>query len=189
MQNNNYEVIEFEDTEAFRVWIDKNHRTTSGIWLKLHKKSSGLTSISYAEALDIALCFGWIDGMRRSYDDFSFLQKITPRRPRSLWSKRNIEHVTRLIDKGLMTSAGLEEVERAQADGRWATAYDGPSTMTFSKSFLAELNKYPEAEAYFNSLTKSARFTIGLQLQTAKTQKTLEARQARAIQKLLDKTH
>lgn len=179
-----YETLEFKTSEEFRSWLDKNHATTDGVWLKLHKKGTGLATVTNAEALDTALCYGWIDGQRKSFDENSYLQKYTPRRARSLWSKRNVKYIARLTEAGMMMPAGILEVEKAQADGRWEAAYDGPSNMTFPESFLEELHKHPKAEARFNALSKSARYTMGWQLQTAKTQKTFEARQARIIQGL-----
>jgi len=182
--SDSYETLEFSDSEAFRNWLDAHYGSTDGVWLKLHKKGSGLQSVTYAEALDVALCYGWIDGQRRSFDELSFLQKYTPRRARSLWSKRNIEHVTRLIDDGPMTTAGLEEITKAKADGRWEAAYDGPSSMVIPNRFLDELSKYPKAQKKFDAMSKSARYSIGWQLQTAKTQKTIDARQKRIIEQL-----
>ncbi len=182
--NDTYETKEFVDTEAFRLWLQNNHDSVDGTWLKMHKKNSGLISISYAEALDVALCYGWIDGQRRSFDENSYIQKFTPRRKRSLWSKRNVQYIERLINAGLMTPAGLAEVELAKADGRWEAAYDGPSSMTFPDEFLNELRQYPLAQAKFDSMNKTERYAIGWQLQTAKTQKTIVARQKRIIDKL-----
>lgn len=179
-----YQTLEFKDIKEFRNWLNENHKNVNGVWVKLHKKGSGLPSVTIAETLDTALCYGWIDGQRRSFDENSYLQKYTPRRARSLWSKRNVEYIARLTEAGLMMPAGLKEVERAQADGRWAAAYDGPSIMTFPESFLEELHKHPEAEARFNALSKTERYSMGWQLQTARTQKTVEARQMRIIQSL-----
>lgn len=179
-----YETLEFKNAKEFREWLEENYAAVDGVWLKLHKKGSGLASVTYTEALDDALCYGWIDGLKRSYDKDSYLQKFTPRRTRSLWSKRNIEHIARLTEAGLMTAAGLKEVEKAQADGRWAAAYDAPSSMTFPDSFLKELHKHPKAEVRFNLLSKTNRYSIGWQLQTAKTQKMMESRQAKIIQNL-----
>lgn len=181
-----YETMEFINMEAFRLWLDENHASIDGMWLKIHKVNSGLSSITYPEAVDVALCFGWIDGLKRSFDENSYVQKFTPRRKRSLWSKRNVEYIERLSKAGLMTPRGLKEVELAKADGRWEAAYDGPSSMKFTDSFLNELRKHPVAQEKFDALNKTERYTIGWQLQTAKTQKIIEARQKRIIDKLLE---
>lgn len=121
-----YEITAFKDSTIWRHWLDENHAKADGVWLRLYKKASGVPTVSYAEALDEALCYGWIDGQKKSYDEVSFLQKFTPRRPKSMWSKRNIKHVARLTEQGLMMPAGILEVERAKEDGRWAAAYDTP---------------------------------------------------------------
>jgi uncharacterized protein YdeI (YjbR/CyaY-like superfamily) len=164
-----YKIIEFDNQIAFRAWMESHSAITNGIWLRIYKKGSGITSINYAEALDEALCFGWIDGQKKSYDDVSFLQKFTPRRSRSMWSKRNIEHIERLTSAGLMTKAGLHEVKEAKSDGRWAVAYDAPTTMKVPEYFLKELHKHPKAEAFFNELNKTNKYAIAWRLQTAKT--------------------
>jgi uncharacterized protein YdeI (YjbR/CyaY-like superfamily) len=154
---------------------------TKGIWLRIYKKASGEASITYAEALDEALCFGWIDGQKKSYDEASFLQKFTPRRARSIWSKRNIEHIQRLTEQGLMMPSGLLEVERAKEDGRWAAAYDGASEMVIPDAFLAELKKHPVAEKFFATLNKTNTYAIAWRLQTAKTEETRKRRQDKII--------
>jgi len=172
-----YEIIAFENAPAFRQWLDEHHDSVNGVWMKLYKKASGVASVTYAEALDDALCYGWIDGQKKSYDEVSFLQKFTPRRTRSIWSKRNIEHIERLTVAGLMMPAGVAEIQRAQADGRWEAAYDAPSNMVVSDEFLAELHKRPKAEAFFATLNKTNRYAIAWRLQTAKTEATRKRRQ------------
>lgn len=164
-----YKIITFKDSTTWRRWLDEHHAKVDGVWLRLYKKASGVPTVSYAEALDEALCYGWIDGQKKSYDEESFLQKFTPRRSRSIWSKRNIEHVNRLKDAGLMTPAGQLEVEKAQADGRWEAAYDAPSTMQAPDYFLKELHKHPRAESFYNQLNKTNKYAIAWRLQTAKT--------------------
>ncbi len=180
----NYDTHEFKTADDFRSWLDANHKSKDGIWLRLYKKGSGLPSVTQPAALDIVLCYGWIDGMRKAYDEVSYLQKYTPRRPKSLWSKRNIEYIQRLSEAGLMKPAGIAEVDLAKSDGRWDAAYDGPATMTFPESFMNALDNHTEAKARFESLSKSARYTIGWQLQTAKTIKTFNARKERIIKEL-----
>ena len=121
------QIIFFETGDEWRQWLEKNHHSQNGVWLRFYKKDSGIASINHRIALDEALCYGWIDGQARKYDAESHLQKFTPRRARSIWSKINIEHITRLQQAGKMAPSGLKEVEAAKADGRWARAYDSPS--------------------------------------------------------------
>lgn len=176
-----YEIIEFIDQAAFRTWLAKHAADTQGIWMKIYKKDSHIATITYAQALDEALCYGWIDGQKKRYDEVAFLQKFTPRRPRSLWSKRNIEYIGRLTDARMMTEAGLHEVENAKADGRWAAAYDKPSEMQVPQFFLDLLHKHPEAEVFFATLNKTNTYAIAWKLQTAKT----EATRLRRAEKLI----
>jgi uncharacterized protein YdeI (YjbR/CyaY-like superfamily) len=179
--NTDYDILEFKTSANFREWLDSHFDNTNGVWLRMYKKASGIESITYAEALDEALCFGWIDGQRKSYDEVSFLQKYTPRRPRSLWSKRNIEYTERLIAAKRMMPAGVAEIERAQADGRWAAAYDMPSKMVVPDSFLTELKNHPKAEAFFDTLNKTNKYAIAWRLQTVKT----DAGRARRQEKII----
>jgi uncharacterized protein YdeI (YjbR/CyaY-like superfamily) len=176
-----YETIAFESPDAWRQWLALHHEATDGIWMRLYKKASGVATVSYAEALDQALCYGWIDGQKKSLDQLSFLQKFTPRRKNSLWSKRNIEHVARLSTAGLMTPAGQGEVDRARADGRWEAAYDMASTMTVPDDFLAELEKRPQAKEFFATLNKANTYAIAWRLQTAKTDATRLRRQDKLL--------
>lgn len=176
--------IEFETAETFEAWLDKNHDTSSGIWMKIFKKGSDKQTISYAEALDIALCFGWIDGQRKSFDEQAYLQKFCTRTAKSIWSKVNIGHVDRLINLGKMRPPGFNAIEKAKADGRWDNAYDPPSKMIIPDDFLKELSKNKNAEAFFKSLNKTNLFSIGFRLQTAKKQETREKRMKEIIEKL-----
>lgn len=176
-----YEIIEFKDGAAFRRWLDANGTSVPGIWLRMYKKASGIESVDYAGALDQALCYGWIDGQKKSYDDVSFLQKFTPRRSRSMWSKRNIEHIERLTNAGLMTEAGEREVERAKSDGRWDAAYDAPSTMEVPDYFLKEIKKHPKAKELFDGLNKTNTYAIAWRLHTAKTDETRMRRMQKII--------
>lgn len=176
-----YDIVEFSDQAAFRAWLAKNSSRIPGIWLKIYKKGSGIASITYDQALDEALCFGWIDGQVKKFDELAYLQKFTPRRPKSMWSKRNIEHIKRLTDAGLMTKAGLQEVEKAKTDGRWAAAYDKPSQMEVPQFFLDELSKHPKAEATFAELNKTNTYAIAWRLQTAKTDATRQRRAEKII--------
>jgi uncharacterized protein YdeI (YjbR/CyaY-like superfamily) len=181
---NSIPIIEFKTAEAFKNWLEMNHNNSKGIWLKIFKKDSGEMTISYAEALDESLCYGWIDGQRKAYDEKAFLQKFCPRREKSIWSKINIGHVERLINEGRMRTAGLKAIEKAKVDGNWANAYDSPSKMTIPEDFLKELSKIKKAEAFFMGLNKTNLFSIGFRLQTAKKQETREKRMIEIIEKL-----
>lgn len=174
-------MLSFHDPIAWRKWLNENHATVDGLWLRLYKKGSDVPSVTYVEALDQAMCYGWIDGQRKSYDDRSYLQKFTPRRQKSIWSKRNIEHIARLTRQKLMMPPGFTEVKQAQEDGRWAAAYDNPSNMTIPDDFLSELNKHPIAKKFFSTLNKSNMFAIAWRLQTAKTEETRKRRQDKII--------
>jgi uncharacterized protein YdeI (YjbR/CyaY-like superfamily) len=174
-------IILFEQPKDWAGWLDQN-QTSTGAWLRLAKKASGLTSISYDEALEVALCYGWIDGQSKSYDEQSWLQKFTPRRSKSVWSKINREKALRLIANGQMKPAGLKAVEAAQQDGRWDAAYDSPSTATVPDDFQAELAKNPAAEAFFATLNGQNRYAILYRIQTAKKAET----RARRIQQFIE---
>ena len=131
----------FESARKWADWLAANHERSTGIWLRFFKKGSGIESVSHAEALDEALCYGWIDGQLKKRDAKSWLRQFAPRRPRSLWSKRNVENALRLTTSGRMNRRGLEEIEAAKADGRWEKAYDSPRTMRVPDDFLARLSK------------------------------------------------
>jgi uncharacterized protein YdeI (YjbR/CyaY-like superfamily) len=162
----------FRSEREFREWLAKEHRRADGVVLRIYKKGSGVASITYAEALDQALCFGWIDGQKMPLDQKAWLQKFSPRRSKSKWSKKNTEHVERLLRIGQMTAAGLEEVEAAKADGRWAAAYDSPANATLPLDFVQELDRSPKAKAFFSSLSKANLYAIAYRLQTAKRPET-----------------
>jgi uncharacterized protein YdeI (YjbR/CyaY-like superfamily) len=170
------EVIAFESRADWRNWLDKNYGRTEGIWLRFFKKDSGVKTIKYAEALDEALCFGWIDGQLKKGDAQSYLQRFTPRRRRSIWSRRNTEHVARLTREGLMHAAGLKEVKSARADGRWGAAYEPPGAMTMPEDFVAAVKKNSKARKTFDLLNKRNRYSIAWRLQTAKKPETRQRR-------------
>jgi uncharacterized protein YdeI (YjbR/CyaY-like superfamily) len=172
----------FDSQPKWRTWLEKNHSNEEGIWLKFYKKASGKKTLVYSQALDEALCFGWIDGQAKSLDSEAYLQRFTPRRSKSPWSKINKGHVARLIKEGKMTDAGLKQIEAAKADGRWDQAYDSPSTSKVPDGFISELKKDKTAFEFFEGLTKSNKFAISYQLQTAKKPETRERRK----QKLID---
>jgi uncharacterized protein YdeI (YjbR/CyaY-like superfamily) len=169
----------FGDRGAWADWLAANHAASSGVWLRLAKKSSKSKSVSYDDALEVALCYGWIDGQGKGEDESYSLQKFTPRSKRSVWSKRNREKVVALIESGAMRPAGLSEIERAKEDGRWAAAYDSPSTMKVPSDFRAALDRVPEARATFQALDGRNRYAILLQLQTAKKPETRARRMER----------
>ncbi|MBL0280942.1 MAG: YdeI/OmpD-associated family protein [Bacteroidetes bacterium] len=176
--------IPFKSPKSFETWLEKQHDKSTGIWMKIYKKDSGIKTITYAEALDVALCFGWIDGQKLAFDELCWLQKFCPRTAKSIWSKINIGHVERLIQTGKMQPAGLKAIESAKADGRWEKAYDSPSKMTIPEDFLKELSKNKMAETFFKSLNKTNLYAIGFQLQTAKKQETRDKRMKAIIEKL-----
>ena len=182
---NELPILAFEAPDMWEQWLDQHHAASNGIWMRFFKKGSEVASLTFAEALDGALCYGWIDGQAKKYDDKSWLQKFTPRRPRSLWSKRNREHIERLIQAGRMQPAGLEQVEMAKADGRWEKAYDAPSTMQVPEDFLQALAKNEKAKAFFETLNKTNTYAIAWRLQTAKRPET-RARRMQAILEMLE---
>jgi uncharacterized protein YdeI (YjbR/CyaY-like superfamily) len=181
------ETLSFHTPAEWRDWLEANHARQEGIWMRLTNKGAANPTITYAEALDAALCYGWIDGqMAKKTDPTSDwrLQKFTPRRPRSLWSKRNIEYVARLEAEGLMSAPGRAEVERAKADGRWDAAYDKPSEMEVPDDFLVALAPYPEALAHFKALNKTNTYAIAWRLQTAGTPATRQRRLEALVERM-----
>lgn len=162
-----YPIILFADRTAFREWLGANHALQRGLWLQIARIAAPMRSVTYAEALDVALCFGWIDGQKKSHDTHSFLQKFTPRLKRSPWSKRNREHVERLTAAGEMHAAGLAAVEAAKADGRWDRAYDSARTVTVPADLQVALDAQPEARAFFETLKGANRYAILYRIQAA----------------------
>jgi uncharacterized protein YdeI (YjbR/CyaY-like superfamily) len=154
----------------------KEHTRVPGLLLRIYKKDSGVSSVTYAEALEQALCFGWIDGQKLPLDANSWMQKFTPRRARSRWSKTNVAHVDRLIREGQMTPAGLKEVEAAKADGRWAAAYDSSANATVPPEFVKELARNAKAKQFYATLNKTNLYSIAYRLQTAKRPETKNKR-------------
>jgi uncharacterized protein YdeI (YjbR/CyaY-like superfamily) len=168
----------FKNAAAFGSWLKKNHAKSSGVWIKFFKKHSGVQSIVYSEALDEALCWGWIDSQAKMFDAQAYLHRFTPRRPRSIWSKRNREHVARLTKEGRMQASGLAEVEAAKKDGRWEAAYDSPKNAEVPQDFLKKLSKNKKAQKFFDSLNRANIYAIAWRLQTAKKPETREKRMA-----------
>lgn len=174
-------IVPFSSAKAWEAWLEEHHGSVDGVWIQFAKKASGLASVTYAEALDVALCYGWIDGQTRRFDEDYYLQRFTPRRPRSKWSKINRENGARLIEAGRMKPAGRREIERAKADGRWDAAYDSPSTATVPEDLRCELNENPEAAAFFETLNGTNRYAILYKIQDAKKPET----RARRIKKFV----
>ena len=181
-----FEVHAFASAKAWQQWLAKHHKTSDGIWLRLFKKTSDTPSVTYAEALDAALCHGWIDGQLKSHDAQSWLRKFTPRRARSIWSKKNLAHVARLTKAGKMKAAGLKALESAKADGRAKVAYDAPGKSEVPKDFLSVLSKNAKAKAFFATLNRANVYAITFRLQTAKKPETREKRM-KAILEMLGK--
>jgi uncharacterized protein YdeI (YjbR/CyaY-like superfamily) len=162
----------FRSSKEFRAWLAKEHARAPGLLLRIYKKDSGVLSLTYAEALDQALCFGWIDGQKLPFDADSWVQKLTARRAKGGWSKMNVAHVDRLIREGQMTPAGLKEVEAAKADGRRAAAYDSFATATVPPEFVKELARNAKAKQFYATLNKANLYAIAYRLQTAKRPET-----------------
>jgi uncharacterized protein YdeI (YjbR/CyaY-like superfamily) len=171
----------FKDQSSWSAWLEKNHHKSNGIWLRLAKKNSGLRSVTYAEALEIALCYGWIDGHKRPESEQTWLQKFCPRSSKSIWSKINREKALALIKAGRMTPAGHEAIEQAKRNGRWDSAYDSPSGATVPNEFQTALNASPRANAFFEKLDRVNRYAILFRIQTAKKPET----RTRNIQKFI----
>ena len=174
----------FATPRAFEQWLARNHAKAQGIRIQLAKKASGIRSVSYAEALDVALCYGWIDGQAKSLDADWYTQRFTPRRARSMWSKRNRDTVARLSREGRMQAAGLAEVDRAKADGRWDAAYDSPANAKVPPDLAAALRKSPKAKRSFEALDGRNRYAILYRLATAKRPETRAKRLATFVEML-----
>ena len=176
-------VLDVRSSPAWEQWLEANHEAVpEGVWLRLFRKGAPEAALDYAEAVHVALCFGWIDGQAKRYDEVSRLQRFTPRRARSAWSKVNTERAARLMEAGRMRPAGIREVDAAKADGRWQRAYDPPSTAAIPEDFLAELGQHRKAAAFFATLDKRNRYPVVYRLQTARTPET----RARRIQAIIE---
>ena len=174
-------ILQLASPEEWEKWLDAEHATSDGVWLKFAKKGSGATTVVYAEALDVALCFGWIDSQVKTYDERFYLQKFTPRRSRSKWSKINVEKIEVLTRAGRMRPAGLEQVELAKADGRWDAAYSSPASMTEPPDLKKALKANAKAAEFWANLSKSNRYAVIYQLEDAKKPETRERRLAKFI--------
>jgi uncharacterized protein YdeI (YjbR/CyaY-like superfamily) len=161
-------VLVFEHQQAWEHWLSQNHASVAGIWMRLAKKGSQLRSLTYAEAIEVALCYGWIDAQKKPEDASAWLQRFTPRGKRSIWSKNNCQKATALMECGRMKDGGLREVRRAQEDGRWARAYDSPSKAAVPEDFQAALDKSARAKAFFAALERRNRYALLFRIQTVK---------------------
>ena len=166
----------FKNAKAFAAWLRKNHAKSDGLWLKIAKRDAAERSVTYPEAVEIALCWGWIDSQKKGLDDQHFLQRFTPRRARSVWSKINVDNVATLIEAGRMQPPGHAQVEAAKADGRWAQAYDGAKTSTVPDDLVAALDANPRAKAFFGTLNASNRYAVLWRIQTAVKRETRATR-------------
>lgn len=169
-------VLLFATQGEWEAWLHEHHVASKGVWLRHAKKASGIQSVSYAEALDVALCYGWIDGQKKSYDESSWLQKWTPRGLKSVWSKVNCDKIQQLIASERMQAAGIAAVDAAKRDGRWEAAYDSPSQASVPDDFQAALDNNPTASAFFATLNKRNRYAILWRIQTAKKAETCAKR-------------
>ena len=161
-------ILTFASEAEWEEWLEANHTGSDGVWMKIAKKASGVRTTAYPEVLDVAICFGWIDGQRRPLDDTYFLQRFTPRRRRSKWSQVNRDKATRLIEEGRMRPAGMAEVERARADGRWDAAYEPPSRITVPEDLQRAFDRNPKAQAFFATLDSQNRYAVLYRIQDAK---------------------
>jgi uncharacterized protein YdeI (YjbR/CyaY-like superfamily) len=169
---NSLPILQFEEPAAWARWLDEHHAASPGVWLRLAKKASGSASVTYHQALEVALCYGWIDGQKQSDDEAWWLQKFTPRGPKSIWSKINREKAETLIAHGAMRPAGLAAVEQAKRDGRWDAAYDSQRDASVSGDLQAALDQNEAAKAFFATLNSRNRYAILFRIQTAKKPET-----------------
>jgi uncharacterized protein YdeI (YjbR/CyaY-like superfamily) len=172
----------FKDAAAWEAWLARQHAKSAGLWLRIAKAGSNAKTVSYAEAVEVALCYGWIDGQKKKFDDSTWLQKFTPRGKRSIWSKINREKAERLIESGRMQPAGLAAVERAKANGQWDAAYDSHRTARVSDDLQRALDAHPKAKAFFATLSSANRYAILFRIQTAKRAET----RARKIEQFVE---
>jgi len=162
----------FKSYADWEAWLAKHHASSHGLWLKVAKKGSGQKSVTYDEAVEAALCYGWIDGQKKPFDDRFWLQKFTPRGPKSIWAKRNRQKAEKLMESNRMTLAGEKAIEAARRDGRWAAAYDSPRSAEVPADLQKQLNHNPKAKAFFASLDGANRYAILFRIQTAKKETT-----------------
>jgi uncharacterized protein YdeI (YjbR/CyaY-like superfamily) len=174
----------FKTAKAFDAWLRKHHATSDGVWLKIAKKGAGEPSVTYPEAVEIALCWGWIDGQKKGLDDQHFLQRFTPRRARSIWSKINVAKVAALVEAGRMQPAGQAQIDAAKADGRWEGAYDGARTSIVPDDLQAALDANAKAKTFFATINASNRYAVLWRVQTAVKPETRANRIAQLVEML-----
>jgi len=180
-------ILPFENKKKWADWLARQHDKSTGLWLKLAKKNSGIPSITYDEALEVALCYGWIDGQKGSFDEQYWLQKFTPRGPKSIWSKINTEKAETLITSGKMNPAGLRAIEAAKKDGRWEAAYASQKNISIPEDFQAALDKNQKARIFFATLKSAERYSFLFRIQTAKKPET-RAKRIRQFIEMLEKS-
>jgi len=176
--------LTFETPDHLHAWLQANHASETELWVRIFKKATGHPSVTWDDCVVAAIAWGWIDGLRKGLDDTSFLQRLTPRRARSNWSQKNVQHAERLIEQGRMQAAGLAHVEAARSDGRWATAYAGSATMVMPEDFLAALLQDPAAHAFYATLKRQHLFSIYHRLHSAMRPETRQKRMAEMLAKL-----
>ncbi len=174
----------FKNALALESWLKQHHATSPGLWLRIAKRGAEETSVTYPQAVEIALCWGWIDSQKKSLDAHHFLQRFTPRRARSVWSKVNVEKVAALIQAVRMQAPGMAQVEAAQADGRWAQAYDGARTAVVPEDLIAALDAAPAAKAFFATINATNRYAVLWRIQTAMKAETRARRIAKLVEML-----
>lgn len=183
----NLPIIAFASQQEWEAWLNEHRADAKGLWIKLAKKGADVPTISYAEALEVALCYGWIDGQKAAFDDQYWLQKFTPRGPKSIWSKVNRDKAEALLAEGRMQPAGIAQMERAQADGRWDAAYESQSKIAVPSDFQSELDKNQQAREFFDTLNSANRYAILFRIQTAKKPETRAARIQKFIEMLVQR--
>jgi uncharacterized protein YdeI (YjbR/CyaY-like superfamily) len=187
MPGDDLPTLAFGSARSWADWLAQHHETSPGLWLKIAKREAGTSTVSYPEAVECALCFGWIDGQKGALDDEYWLQRFTPRKPRSRWSKINREKAERLMAAGRMRPAGVREVETARADGRWAAAYEGPAAATVPPDLARALDENPAAGEFFAALTGANRYAILYRIQDAKRPQTRARRIAQFVAMLAER--
>lgn len=182
MKTTDLPTLPFATKNKWAGWLAKRHDRSTGVWLKLAKKDSGIPSVTYEEAVEVALCYGWIDGQKKGFDDEYWLQKFTPRGPKSIWSKINTVKAEKLIVSGEMKPAGLKAIDAAKQDGRWDAAYESQRNISIPEDFQAVLEKNKKAKAFFATLKSSERYSFLFRIQTAKKPET----RAKRIQQFVE---
>jgi uncharacterized protein YdeI (YjbR/CyaY-like superfamily) len=176
----------FKNQQELERWLKANHASETELWVRMYKKGSGIPSVDWKDCVEVVLCWGWIDGIRRSLDEVSFIQRLTPRRARSMWSKKNCAIVERLIADGRMQPSGLAHVESARRDGRWDAAYESPASMVVPEDFLAALKKNAAAKKFYATLNRQNQYAIYHRLHAARTAETRQKRIAAMVAQLAE---